>query len=302
MANQVINSLEHPVDALKPNELEAEISPTPLEHANNIAQWVKHDFKRVIEDPAVRFEHKHYGSKNTFFNSVFPIHRRFSVVPQGLLRQVKTHLPNLATSTGSTGAQQYGRENKGQRENEQRLYPDFTIVKVIPTDESTPRRHYLLCIIEIKHPRVGLQDRRGMESQMLRYMTASMKHRYRDQHLKGFLLYGRFYQQFELDHDASGDFVNYVSDEFHDMYAPGDPLTLALCKLAVQEWNRKDVDDIPLTSKTTEEDSEVYVDEAEDAEADKGNTNWIPFDDEMDVDKSMDVDNWSTNAGQSMYT
>ncbi|THU90295.1 hypothetical protein K435DRAFT_802089 [Dendrothele bispora CBS 962.96] len=92
-------------------------------------------------DQGVRFEHKHYGSKNTFLNSVFPIHRRFSVVPQGLLQQDKSNLPKLAMSTGSTGAQHY--------ENDQRLYHNFTIVKVISTDANTPRRHYLW-IIEVK--------------------------------------------------------------------------------------------------------------------------------------------------------
>ncbi|THU83372.1 hypothetical protein K435DRAFT_871355 [Dendrothele bispora CBS 962.96] len=281
MTHLVNNSLKLPIDVLQPEDLATEEPPTAVQHANSIESWVKFDFKRVIEDTSIRFEHKHYGSKNTFLTSVFPIQRRFSVVPQGLLRQDKSHLPNLAKSVGSTGGQHYGRENDDQRENDRRCYPDFTVVKVIPTDPSTPRIHYLLCVIEIKHHRVSKpEDKAGMASQMLRYMVTCIKHRYRDPHLKGFLMYGRYYQKFEID----GNFVNYVPYELLDMYAPGDPLTIALCQIAIQEWNRMNVHDMPLAEERGTEDPEVFWEDDEEEYQDGKVPEWL----KAVIDNSMD--------------
>ncbi|KZT20846.1 hypothetical protein NEOLEDRAFT_1140164 [Neolentinus lepideus HHB14362 ss-1] len=55
----------------------------------------------------LHYEHQHYGPDNTFLYSCFPSQRRFSVIPQAVIRKVRPILPNvnpLNISQGSTGS------------------------------------------------------------------------------------------------------------------------------------------------------------------------------------------------------
>ncbi|KAK7441756.1 hypothetical protein VKT23_016419 [Stygiomarasmius scandens] len=232
---QITSSLELPLSQLFPPELTEEEPPTTVAHANTIDQWVKWNFKRVLT-AYVHYEHQLYGPDNTFLHSIFPIRRRFSIIPQAALRRViKRGAIPLDLSTGSSGGEHYGRTNKG---SEIRIYPDFLVVKVIPTPEGLPRQHYIVCVLEIKlgedeSPDVG--DHAEIESQMLLYMETLVKHPYRDPELEGYLLNGATFLKFKI---INGE-VDYTSEDFRDIFGPGDPLTRALCDIAVQQWNRK---------------------------------------------------------------
>lgn len=69
-------------------------------------------------------------------------------------------------------------------------------------------------------------------------MNTLIKHPYRVPELKGYLLAGTQY----LEYQIVGDTVEYDPGQYKDIFAPGDPLTEMLCTIAVQEWNRASVD------------------------------------------------------------
>ncbi|KAF9065131.1 hypothetical protein BDP27DRAFT_1332332 [Rhodocollybia butyracea] len=167
----------------------------------------------------------------------FPIHRRFTVIPQALLRRViatNTRVNELNISTGSSGGRHWGRETKVFQAEENLSEPggkDYIlislIVKVVPTQVTQPRKHYIVCV-----------DQESAEAQMSDYMTTLINHPYRVPGLKGYLLRGRKYLPYQIVDDE----VEYKPGEYKDIFAPGDPLTALLCTIAVEEWNRASVD------------------------------------------------------------
>ncbi|THU98933.1 hypothetical protein K435DRAFT_837918 [Dendrothele bispora CBS 962.96] len=230
---QIASSLELPLNDLFPAELTQETPPTAADHASTIDQWVQWNLKRALTAD-VHYEHQLYGPDNTFLHSIFPIHRRFSIIPQAAIRRViKRGAVPLDLSTGSSGGEHMGRNVKG---SEIRIYPDFMVVKVIPTSEEIPCQHYIVCVVEIKADD-DEDDYREIESQMLRYMTTLLKHPYRDPQLEVYVLRGTTYLKVEILDGV----VVYNPGDFQSIFVPGDPLTLALCEIAVKEWNRKDV-------------------------------------------------------------
>lgn len=115
MPETIVASLEHPLEQLFPGELPYQSPPTAIAHANTIEPWVKWYFKRVVAE-GVHYEHQLYGPDNTYLHSCFPIHRRFTVIPQALLRRAiatNTRVNELNISTGSSGGKHWGREAKG---------------------------------------------------------------------------------------------------------------------------------------------------------------------------------------------
>ncbi|KAJ3798491.1 hypothetical protein GGU11DRAFT_780839 [Lentinula aff. detonsa] len=242
MAETVVHSLEFSLEDLLPDVLQPEVPPTAIGHANSLSQWVKWNFKRALT-ANVHYEHQLYGPDNTYLQSIFPSTRQFSVIPQALLRRAirKGTIKDLNVSTGSTGAKHWSRNTKGKSVN--KTYPDFLAVKVIPTTEDKPRSHYVVCVVEIKLGEDGMTDVEvgDAEMQMYRYMTTLIKHPYRVPDVKGYLLKGSTYSEFKI----IGDEVIYTPGQYNDIFAAGDPLTISLCKIAVQEWNRATVDVAP---------------------------------------------------------
>lgn len=80
-----MHGLDLPLGPL-PN-LNLETPPTLSNHLDQIQPWVTSHLKSTIQSN-VHYEHQLYGPLNTFLTSIFPISRRFSVIPQGLLRKV----------------------------------------------------------------------------------------------------------------------------------------------------------------------------------------------------------------------
>jgi hypothetical protein len=68
-------------------KLTFETPPTVPDLLGQIPPWVANHLKSTIQSN-VHYEHQLYGPLNTFLASIFPISRRFSVIPQGLLRKV----------------------------------------------------------------------------------------------------------------------------------------------------------------------------------------------------------------------
>lgn len=149
-----------------------------------------------------------------------------------------------------------------------KAYPDFFAVKVLPTAGDSAlkpiRKHFVVCVMEIKLTsfeeeennevdeldELGHEDVEGgefpeqskrtkrayqlAEQQMYQYMQTLINHPYRDPNLRGYLIVGSKYLEFQIN----GDKVDYTSMAYRDMMGPGDPLTMALCEIAVKEWNR----------------------------------------------------------------
>ncbi|KAJ3893316.1 hypothetical protein GG344DRAFT_75084 [Lentinula edodes] len=255
MTETVVASLELPLKDLFPSKLQYENPPTAVGHANSIDPWIKWNLKRALT-AKVHFEHQLYGPDNTYLHSVFPTARRFSVIPQALLRRVmrQGRVKDLNVSTGSTGGIHWGRDS-GRSSTSVKIYPDFLIVKVFPTADSVPRKHYVVCVVEIKL-RVGNEDEESQphtaegEAQMFGYMETLINHPYRVAELKGYLLRGTKYLEFRIVDNE----VQYIPGQYQDIFAAGDPLTVHLCQIAIQEWNRRAVDGAPDNKDDDEED------------------------------------------------
>ncbi|KAJ3979943.1 hypothetical protein F5890DRAFT_1544201 [Lentinula detonsa] len=236
MTITIQNSLELPLAQLMPAPLQFETPPSSIQHANSIPQFVKWNLKRVILAD-VHYEHQLYGPDNTYLHSIFPIHRNFSVIPQALLRRaIRTgRLSGLNVSTGSTGATHVGRDAGGIMKI--KIYPDFLVVKVVPTSEDRPRTQQVVCVVEIKLgdiSAVGDVDTSQAEAQMLEYMTTLINHPFRDPNLKGYLIVADKYLEFRIENNV----VVYDPDGWIGIFSSGDPLTVALSNIAVAEWNR----------------------------------------------------------------
>ena len=81
--------------------------PSVPELIDNIDPWVIYHLKQTILS-GVHFENQLYGVVNSYHTSIFPLSRRFMVIPQALIRramdaeEIEEDLSN--TSFGSTGA------------------------------------------------------------------------------------------------------------------------------------------------------------------------------------------------------
>lgn len=73
-------------------------------------------------------------------------------------------------------------------------------------------------------------------------MVTIAKHPYRDPELRGFLLIGSKY----LEYRINGDRIDYTPGDYRSLYDENDPLTQALCEIAVQQWNRDSVGQVVL--------------------------------------------------------
>ncbi|KAF9072249.1 hypothetical protein BDP27DRAFT_1400930 [Rhodocollybia butyracea] len=238
MAESLLNSLELPLDELFPGELQQEKPPTAIGLANGIPLWVKYYFKRTLMS-GVHFEHQLYGPDNTYLQSIFSPARRFAIIPQALLRRVikQGRVKDLNVSTGSTGGIHWGRTSGWSAVG--KTFPDFFAVKVFPTPESEPRKHYVVCVVEVKLAEAAAGDVERVntaEMQMFGYMKTLINHPYRVKQLKGYLLVGTKYLEYQINEETKD--VDYVPGQYKNMFAAGDPLTIALCDIAVQEWNR----------------------------------------------------------------
>jgi hypothetical protein len=80
--------------------------PTVAAHANSIEPWIIWNMKSSIL-ANVHYENQFYGPENTYLNAIFPYRRRFSVIPQAMVRRVMSEdeiwedLGNI--SIGSSG-------------------------------------------------------------------------------------------------------------------------------------------------------------------------------------------------------
>ncbi|KAJ3870539.1 hypothetical protein F5051DRAFT_31783, partial [Lentinula edodes] len=88
------------------------------------------------------------------------------------------------------------------------------------------------------------------EAQMFGYMETLINHPYRVAELKGYLLRGTKYLEFWIVDNE----VQYIPGQYQDIFAAGDPLTVHLCQIAIQEWNRRAVDGAPDNKDDDEED------------------------------------------------
>lgn len=64
-----------------------EAVPTVAPHAASIEPWVIWNMKSSIL-AQVHYENQLHGPKNTHLNAIFPLRRRFSVIPQAMIRRV----------------------------------------------------------------------------------------------------------------------------------------------------------------------------------------------------------------------
>lgn len=114
MSGTVVASLGYSVEDLFPPPLDQEDPPTVIEHANNMELWTKWHLKRTLTS-GVHFEHQLYGPDNTYLQEIFPTSRRFSVIPQALIRRVlpRRRYKPLNVSTGSSGGRHGSRRAKG---------------------------------------------------------------------------------------------------------------------------------------------------------------------------------------------
>lgn len=139
-------------------------------------------------------------------------------------------------------------------------YPDFVAVKVIPTKEDSLRKQYVVCVVEIKageneeepgdeaqleeSEEKKLQRKRKAQeaeirqstAQMAGYMETLINHPYRDPNLEGFLIRRHQFCRFRLFSKEGMKGVD-MADQWEEIFAPGDPLTLALCGIALRHWN-----------------------------------------------------------------
>ena len=70
-----------------PLPLIPEAIPTVATHAASLDPWVIWNLKNSIS-AEVHYENHLYGPVNTYLNAVFPLRRRFSVIPQAIIRRV----------------------------------------------------------------------------------------------------------------------------------------------------------------------------------------------------------------------
>lgn len=222
-----------------PPDLQAEIRPTVNDLKVRILPWVSYNFQKTLKSD-VHYENQLYGVWNAFLASVFPLERRFMIIPQAIIRRAITDenemdedLGNL--SFGSTGAYHESREMPGTEV--EKAYPDFLPVKVslVP---GPIREHRALCIVEVKGPREPIL--RG-HRQMLSYMDTLADHPRREQNLLGFLVTGSWVRTYQLRRAADNTWVTqYNIDDDYDLLGPnprGDPFTSTLCDIARRNWN-----------------------------------------------------------------
>lgn len=96
-----------------PPPLEHETPPSVADLIAQIDRWVIYHLKVTVQSN-VHFENQLYGVINSFHTSIFPLNRRFMVIPQALIRrameagEVNEDLGNV--SFGSTGGLHESRE------------------------------------------------------------------------------------------------------------------------------------------------------------------------------------------------
>jgi hypothetical protein len=98
-------SIDQPTEL--PVELPQETPPSVTNLITQIDRWVIYHLKKTIQS-RVHFENQLYGTINALHASIFPLSRRFMIIPQAIIRrameadEVDEDLGNV--SFGSTGA------------------------------------------------------------------------------------------------------------------------------------------------------------------------------------------------------
>ncbi|KAG6823764.1 hypothetical protein H0H92_009111 [Tricholoma furcatifolium] len=215
-----------------PPPLQPEVPPTVDALVAQIDDWVVyHLLCTFASNP--HYENQLYGPLNIYLTSIFPISRRFMVIPQALLRRaIQAGDQDAAnTSFGST-AEHESRNLPGVEHF--KLIPDFEVVKVTPAPHVDMRRqHRIVCIIEVKKDDMTSTQ---AADQMADYMRQAEPHR-RLEPLVGYLVMGPHVLKFVLRRHRNRPLVTYNHDEFFDMRNAGNVFTRDLCRIARGQWD-----------------------------------------------------------------
>ncbi|GJJ11980.1 hypothetical protein Clacol_006218 [Clathrus columnatus] len=203
-----------------------------------IEHWIIYHLLKTLESN-VYYENHLYGPLNSFLASIFPMRRRYMVIPQAILRRALTedeigrHHPNV--SVGSTGAIHEARDiDMSGGVEHSKHYPDFVIVKVTPRLE-TRRDHCIVCIVEVKRDAGSISL---AIAQMDAYMKQAARLSSRVENLRGYLTLGSSVLRFWLENEEGDLVVNHTREEdMFNMSDQGDPFTRELCQIAIDSWN-----------------------------------------------------------------
>ncbi|TFK33178.1 hypothetical protein BDQ12DRAFT_769093 [Crucibulum laeve] len=210
------------------------VIPSVAQQIAGIPLWVIYHFKQTFTCN-VHYENQLYGCINNYLQSIFPLSRRFMIIPQALVRRplIDDEVPDdlRRVSFGSTGALHESRILSGTEAG--KLIPDFLVVKVTPRP-GTERAHRVLDVVEIKRDDETAEK---ADTQMKTYMEGLLAHT-RDPNLRGFLVMGNSVRVYRIEVDKKEGplIVGYpVSDMFNS--PNGDIFTDQLFRSARDNWN-----------------------------------------------------------------